>query len=91
MRKKLERLKHLEKGGREKKQVPRHAKFNRLILADYFGTSAFSADGVVHEAVPPFFRVLKLHRRFRMSPRMFMHLYHDITDFEIGHDDFKRC
>ena len=89
-RSKLHWLNQLEKGGREKKQVARHQEFNHRILADYFGTPAISIDGVVHEARPPFFRVPKFYRRFRMSPKMFMQLYHDITDPDIGHDEFRR-
>ena len=68
-RRKVELLRPLNKGGREKKQVSRHAMYHRRVLADYFGVLEFSADGVVHEAVPPFLRAPKFQRRFRMSPR----------------------
>ena len=53
-RKKVELLRPLEKGGRAKKQVARHDEFHRRILADYFETPAFTADGIVHEARLPF-------------------------------------
>ena len=89
-RKKVEFLRQLEKGGREKKQVARHDEYYRRILTDYFETPAFTADGIVHEARPPFFKLPKFKRRFRMSPKMFMQLYHDITDPETGHDEFRR-
>ena len=46
-RRELHWLKHMKKGGREKKQVARHEEFHGHILADYFGTLAISADGVV--------------------------------------------
>ena len=89
-RKKVEFLRQLEKGGRAKKQVARHDEFHRRILADYFGTPAFTSDGIVHEAQPPLFRLLKFQRRFRMSHEMFMQLYHDITDPVTGHIEFMR-
>ena len=55
-RRKVELLLQLEKGGRAKKQRGRYSVYHKRVLEDYFGIPAFSADGVVHEAVPPFFR-----------------------------------
>ena len=73
------------------KQPTRHHIFHGRILADYFGTPAFDdANGVVHEASPPLYSPPKFIRRFRMSPRMFMKLYHDITDPVTGHDKFRK-
>lgn len=89
-RKKHDFLDQLEKGGRAKKQPARHHIFHGRILADYFGTPAFDADGVVHESTPPLFSPSKFIRRFRMSPKMFMKLYHDITDPVTGHDEFRK-
>ena len=89
-RRKVELLRQLEKGGRQRKQAARYSVYHRRVLEDYFGIPAFSADGVLHDAVPPFFRAPKFHRCFRMSPRMFMKLYHDITDTVTGSDEFQR-
>ena len=87
---KVELQRQLNKGGREKKQISRHAMYHRRVLEDYFGVPEFNGDGVVHEVVPPFFRVPKFHRRFRMSPQMFMKLFEDITDPVIGSLEFMR-
>ena len=53
---------------------------HKRITEGYFGIPAFNIDGVVHEAVPPFFDLLKFHRRFRLNPDLFAKLYHNITD-----------
>ena len=52
---------------RQRKKHARHDMFRGLIIEDYLGNSTFSADGVEHEALPPFFDPPKFHRRFRMS------------------------
>ena len=89
--KKLKLQHQLETGGRQKRRPSRHRVYHRRILEDYFGISpSISVDGVVHEAVGAFFNIPKFYRRFRMSPRMFEMIYHDITDPITGSPDFQK-
>ena len=58
------------------------------ILCDYFGRRAYTEDGVVHESVLALFDLKRFYKRYRMGPKLFSRLHHDISDPETGHEEF---
>ena len=88
-REKRKLLESVHKGGRKRKQYSSHAKFDHNIRSDYFGFPQFSEDGVVHEAVEAKYDLAKFYRRYRMGPKVFERMLHDIQDPVNGHKEFK--
>lgn len=90
-REKLELLERLATGGRNRRRPQRsHAEHHKRLIDDFFGSPAFTADGVVYEATPAWFDLPKFHRRYRMGPKLFSRLLHEIQDPVSGHPEFQK-
>lgn len=70
----------LETDGRTRKKRKSHKKAHHKIIDDYLGTSAFSEDGVIHEAFEAEMDLANFYRlyRFRMGSKLFTRMLHDI-------------
>ena len=90
-REKLFLLERLATGGRTRKRPQRtHAEHHKRLIDDFFGSPAFTADGVVYEATLAWFDLPKFHRRYRMGPKLFSRLLHEIQDPVNGHPEFQK-
>ena len=58
-------------------------------MADCFGAPAIDVNGVITRGIQARFSVKKFQRRFRMSPKRFSKLLHEIQDPERGDDFFQ--
>lgn len=83
-------LERIETVGRKVKQARPHNKVHDIIIDDNLGRPAFVEDGVMHEAVPPYFDLPKFQRQNRMGPKLFVRLLDEIADLDTRHGEVMK-
>ena len=78
-------------GGRKRKKLQRsHAEHHARLIDDWFGTEDVIIDGVVHEGKVPWQEESSFNRRYRMGPKLYCRLLHEIRDPVTGHIEFYK-